>query len=217
MLIEKLVKCFANKLKALVSLHKQTSLPTAPTTIPPTTIPKIKMKFPFDPSLKEMKQLNRDLFKLNINVPMIKVRKFDYGRVKRILGAYTFEAVNKKHQDLDQSDALYSTHKYMLLDPDLFGYSKLDAKVKEDLTSVMREDKSQTIADDFSIESLLETKPIQVTYEDLKFDDVMRAILPDTLLNENIKVKSYSVIGHIAHFNLRDQVLDYKHIIGKEE
>lgn len=54
-----------------------------------------------------------------------------------------------------------------------------------------------------------------IAYEDLKFEDVLKAILPDDILNENISAKSYSIIGHIAHFNLRDKILDYKEIIGK--
>lgn len=63
-------------------------------------------------------------------------------------------------------------------------------------------------------ENLFEKKKVIVTYEDLKFEDVLKAILPDSILNENINAKSYSIIGHVAHFNLRDKILDYKHIIG---
>ena len=70
-------------------------------------------------------------------------------------------------------------------------------------------------ADDFS--SNFETIPIELVYSDFKFDDIMRAVIPDELLNDNVNVKSYSVIGHIAHFNLRDKILDYKTLIGKFE
>lgn len=54
-----------------------------------------------------------------------------------------------------------------------------------------------------------------INYDDLKFEDVLKAILPDAIQNENISAKSYSIIGHVAHFNLRDKILDYKGIIGK--
>jgi tRNA G37 N-methylase Trm5 len=74
---------------------------------------------------------------------------------------------------------------------------------------VKRDDGEQKL-DDF-----LEKINVELNYEDLRFEDVMKAILPDDLLNENITAKGYSVIGHIAHFNLREKILDYKHLIGK--
>ena len=61
----------------------------------------------------------------------------------------------------------------------------------------------------------IEKLSLELKYVDLKFEDVMKAILPDDLLNENITAKGYSVIGHIAHFNLKEKILDYKHIIGE--
>ena len=71
-------------------------------------------------------------------------------------------------------------------------------------------DSSDVGALDSSFEQLL----IELNYNDYKFDDIMKAVIPDDLLNENVNVKSYSIIGHIAHFNLRDKVLDYKSLIG---
>lgn len=74
--------------------------------------------------------------------------------------------------------------------------------------------KSRQLGDEADEKDLVEKMQIEVTYEDLKFEDVLKAILPDNILNENISAKSYSIIGHIAHFNLRDEILDFKNIIG---
>lgn len=174
---------------------------------------KQKMKLAFDPSLKGMKVLNKELFKLNLEVPAIKIRKNDYTKARKIFKAYLLESVNlKRYQDLNPEDPLSKTHKYVVLDPEEFELENLEQNVKDEFLNLIKQDQKQ---DSNNPKSLIENLPIEVSYDDLKFDDVMKAIIPDNLLNENIGVKGYSIIGHIAHFNLRDQVLDYKNIIGE--
>lgn len=58
---------------------------------------------------------------------------------------------------------------------------------------------------------------VTITYENYTIEQVIKAIIPDELM-EDKRVNTgsgYSLIGHIAHFNLRDEVLPYKSIIGK--
>ena len=100
-----------------------------------------KMKLNFDPSLKGMKELDRDKFRVELTVPAIKVNKIAFGRFKKILNSYTIESLSKKFHNLDESDPLFLTHKYMILDPDSFDVSKLDSATKEDLIAVLKEDK----------------------------------------------------------------------------
>lgn len=141
-----------------------------------------------------------------MNIPALRVKKNNYLHAKRLLKAFTFDSVVncKRYQDLNPSHELHSSHKYILLDPDTFNLETLDDNVKKDLRQLVDSDLSES----------LESLPIQLDYSDYKFDDIMKAVIPDDLLNENVNVKSYSVIGHIAHFNLRDKILDYKHLIG---
>jgi len=98
------------------------------------------MQLKLDPSLKGMKELDRDKFQLELSVPAIKVRKTDFGRVKKILHSFTTESLNKKYQNLDENDPLYSTHKYMLLDPDLFDFANLDTSIKDELIKTLNQD-----------------------------------------------------------------------------
>lgn len=171
-----------------------------------------RMKLQFDSSLKGMKELNRDLFKLKLDVPMIKIKKNDYIRIRKLFKKYTLDSLNlKRYQNLNEQDPLNSTHKYIILDPELFDFEKMDETIKQEFLSILKQDKNFDISEPKnSVESL----PIELSYEDLKFEDVMKAIIPENLLNENVNVKGYSIIGHIAHFNLRDKVLEYKNIIG---
>lgn len=58
---------------------------------------------------------------------------------------------------------------------------------------------------------------VNITYENYTIEQVIKAIIPDDLM-EDKRVNTgsgYSLIGHIAHFNLRDEVLPYKHVIGE--
>lgn len=58
---------------------------------------------------------------------------------------------------------------------------------------------------------------VNITYENYTIEQVIKAIIPDDLM-EDKRVNTgsgYSLIGHIAHFNLRDEVLPYKYVIGE--
>lgn len=168
------------------------------------------MKLAFSPDLKGMKQLKREMFNLELKVPALKVKKNNFIDLKKFLKNFIFDSINlKKYQDLSPKDPLYSTHKYIILDPEKFNYEKLEPEIIQEISKLA--ENSEEICS-----SLTHYLTINLHYEDLKFDDVMKAIIPDEIINENVNVKGYSIIGHIAHFNLRDQVLEYKNIIGKK-
>lgn len=56
-------------------------------------------------------------------------------------------------------------------------------------------------------------RKVELTYDFWKTDDIMAAILPEDLVDE--APHGYTAIGHIAHLNLRDEYLPYKHVIGQ--
>lgn len=53
--------------------------------------------------------------------------------------------------------------------------------------------------------------PVNLTYDNWKADEILKAILPD----DKEIASSYSSIGHIVHVNLKEHLLDYKYIIGQ--
>lgn len=168
-----------------------------------------KMKLNFDPKLKGMKELNRDLFKIEFNVPVLKVKKNNYIQFKKLLKDYIFDTANlKKYQDLSKEDPLFTSHKNVILDPECFNLDKIEPSIRQELAKLLEKNVEE-------VPNFVENLSIQLNYNDLKFDDIMKAIIPDDIISENAYVKGYSIIGHIAHFNLRDQVLNYKNIIGK--
>lgn len=54
---------------------------------------------------------------------------------------------------------------------------------------------------------------IDLDYDHWQVDDVLKSILPDELVADS--PAGFSMVGHIAHLNLRDEYLPYKHIIGQ--
>ena len=54
---------------------------------------------------------------------------------------------------------------------------------------------------------------IELSYENWSHSEVLRAILPEA----SDGVAGFSSVGHILHLNLKDDVIDFKDIIGNDE
>ena len=52
---------------------------------------------------------------------------------------------------------------------------------------------------------------LKISYENIMVDEVLRKILPENILEIP---SSFEQVGHIAHLNLREEVLQYKYLIG---
>ncbi|CAF2976314.1 unnamed protein product [Rotaria sp. Silwood2] len=150
-------------------------------------------------SLKGMTKLDRDQFTQIITVPYVNipVECIQSSKWKNsLLTLHSFKNV----RDLQP---ISKTHKQVLFDPDVI-------KTKEDIMKTVPSIKEH-VEDSFDFTS------ITLTYANYTIDQVIKAILPDDLGKDKpINTGSgYSIIGHIAHFNLKDAVLPYKHIIGE--
>lgn len=52
---------------------------------------------------------------------------------------------------------------------------------------------------------------VTIGYEHMSAEEVLKEVVPKELE----LVTSYEMIGHIAHMNLRDEILPYKNVIGQ--
>eukprot|EP00596_Hydrurales_sp_CCMP1899_P004341 CAMPEP_0119047926 /NCGR_PEP_ID=MMETSP1177-20130426/55813_1 /TAXON_ID=2985 /ORGANISM="Ochromonas sp, Strain CCMP1899" /LENGTH=234 /DNA_ID=CAMNT_0007023115 /DNA_START=241 /DNA_END=942 /DNA_ORIENTATION=- len=50
-----------------------------------------------------------------------------------------------------------------------------------------------------------------ITYDNVAVEDILRRLLPDSITEIP---SSFEQVGHIAHLNLREEVLEYKYLIG---
>ena len=152
-------------------------------------------------SLKGMTQLDREQFNQTIVVPFVNIPHQSIQSSKWKHSLLCLPSL-KNVRDLEP---VSKTHKQVLFDPDLI-------QTKEDLI-----DKIPSIKE--YVEQSFDFTPIKLTYANYSIDQVIKAILPDDLGKDKpINTGSgYSLIGHIAHFNLKDAVLPYKYVIGKFE
>lgn len=148
-------------------------------------------------SLKGMTKLDRDQFTQILTVPYVNIpgeciQSSKWKDILLILHSF------KNVRDLE------GKLKQVLFDPDMI-------KTKEDLIQHIPSIKQY-------IEQTFNFIQITVTYTNYTIEQVIKAILPDDLVEDkHVNTGSgYSLVGHIAHFNLRDEVLPYKYIIGEE-
>lgn len=157
------------------------------------------MQLKLPSSLKGMTQLDREQFNQTITVPFVNIPNEAIQSSKwkhSLLTLHSFKNV----RDLQP---MSNTHKQVLFDPDLI-------RTKEELIEKIPSIKQY-------VDESFDFIPVQLTYVNYSIDQVIKAILPDDLGKDKpINTGSgYSLVGHIAHFNLKDAVLPYKHVIGK--
>lgn len=149
--------------------------------------------------LKGKTVLERDLFKQTILVPSINVPNESIQTTKWRKSLLNLHSL-KNIRDLQPTS---KTHKQVLFDPDVI-------KTKDDLIQAIPSISKY-------VEESFDFTPVDITYSNYSIEDVIKAILPDDLGKDRpINTGSgYSLIGHIAHFNLKDEVLPYKHVIAQ--
>ena len=104
-----------------------------------------KMKLEFDPKLKGTKELDKSLFNVTVQVPAIKIKLTDYGKARKLLRPFTLDSLAnlRKYTDISPDDERSKTHKYILLDPELFNFDTLDSSVKQEIVELLQESESK--------------------------------------------------------------------------
>ncbi|KAI9296696.1 hypothetical protein K502DRAFT_289058 [Neoconidiobolus thromboides FSU 785] len=141
-----------------------------------------------------MKILNKDAFKKVIKVLAVKIPP-------RTINIFLKEAANLRD--------LFNQPRFRnVLDLPQDKPNKLILfKIGTDLECLS--EKTRSLIKEHGIESC--EKEVEFTYEHWSADSVLRSILPDDLQVPS----SFSTIGHIAHFNLREEFYPYKKLLGQ--
>jgi len=155
--------------------------------------------FSLPPSVRGMKALDRDAFMVTVNVSGLKVPVQSVAAVRqrykdRLLKVRKLQPI----AELSDTDVDRETHRLFLFSP---CHVTLDNAFGESDRTFLSKN-GVNLAD-------LRLYTIKLTYENFSYDDVLGAVLP-----EESAVGGFSIIGHIAHLNLRDNLLEYKNIIG---
>ena len=148
----------------------------------------------FDPpeSVRGMTKLDRSCFKKVVKIPCLRVPAKKIQSCRDLLNRYKLKMPNLSPViDLNRSDPDFDKYKLLLLNP------------------LLLPDKFADGANLVEKQASLEEYDLKMTYHNWDFVDLIAAVLP-----QDQKVSGFSTVGHIAHFNLRDTSLPYKHVIG---
>lgn len=157
---------------------------------------KIKMIDPLNPpeSVRGMTILDKEKFTKNITLPTIEIpSKIVY----RIIGSpiirdYSIPTMNKIKGIMNNNGD--EKLKLLVLNSENLN----ENKVKEAIKNLV------------DIDTTISMKSFTLKYEDYDIKRLIKSVLP-----ESLEFSGYSQIGHIAHFNLREELLPYKYIIAQ--
>lgn len=160
---------------------------------------KLEVKPPI--GVRGMTKLDKSQFDSIFKIPAITIPVKILRTVSKQLKPYQLKITRIAHiVELEKTDPKFSSHKQFLMDPhQIRSFDTLPDKIKKTLTN------ENVTENDFQMADL------KSTYDNWKFQEVIQAIMPDDIQG----VTGFAEIGHIAHFNLREAALPYKHIIGK--
>ncbi len=151
---------------------------------------------PSTSKLLDSKTVDKESFRKHVTFPAIRV---DKRLVNKCRKAFKQSLVHRKKFPNIRDDPSDVDSKYLLLNP---------AKVT-DFASLS--DQEKAFFEESDLEQKLSDYETELTYDNWSSDEVLRSVMPDGMEVPT----SFSIIGHIAHLNLRKEQQEYKHVIGK--
>nr|XP_020019209.1 tRNA (guanine(37)-N1)-methyltransferase isoform X1 [Castor canadensis]XP_020019210.1 tRNA (guanine(37)-N1)-methyltransferase isoform X1 [Castor canadensis] len=146
--------------------------------------------------VRGMTKLDRTAFKKTVTIPVLKVRKEIVNRLMRSLKRTALQRPGIKRVIEDPEDA---ESRLIMLDP--YKMFTHDSFEKAEL-SILKQ---------LNVSPQLSKYNLELTYENFKSEEILRAVLPE---GQDV-TSGFSRVGHIAHLNLRDHQLPFKHLIGQ--
>ncbi|KAL4656322.1 tRNA (guanine(37)-N1)-methyltransferase isoform X1 [Arapaima gigas] len=150
----------------------------------------------FTPPLevRGMTCLDREAFSRTVTVPALRAQKEVVGTLVKSLKKVMLQlpGVKRVMEDDDK-------HRLLLLDP-----------TRVSSPNSFSETESQAL-EKLGVPLDFQSHELQLTYENLKADEILRAVLPE---GQDV-TSGFSRVGHVAHLNLREHQLPYKNLIGQ--
>ncbi|XP_047623429.1 tRNA (guanine(37)-N1)-methyltransferase [Phacochoerus africanus] len=146
--------------------------------------------------VRGMTKLDRTAFKKTVTIPVLKVRKEIVNQLMRSLKKAALQRPGIKRVIEDPED---EESRLIMLNP--YKIFTSDSFEKEEL-SILKQ---------LNVSPQISKYDLELTYENFKSEEILRAVLPE---GQDV-TSGFSRVGHIAHLNLRDHQLPYKHLIGQ--
>ncbi|XP_051504381.1 tRNA (guanine(37)-N1)-methyltransferase-like [Myxocyprinus asiaticus] len=155
------------------------------------------------PTVRGMTELDRGAFSQTVSVPAIRIPTGVLNKVVKSLKKVALQRPGFKRVvedgNKDGKDCSNGEHRLLLLDPNSITSSE----------SFGSEEAAALQA--FGVPQEIQQYELKLTYENLKSEEVLRAVLPE---GQDV-TSGFSRVGHIAHMNLRDHQLPYRKLIGQ--
>ncbi|KAM3594795.1 uncharacterized protein V6R79_014372 [Siganus canaliculatus] len=149
------------------------------------------------PEVRGMTSLDKEAFTQTITVPALRVPTAVLNKVVKSLRKATIQRPGLARVVQDKEER--SDSRLVLLDPHrVSSPSSFSEAEAEALRS-------------FGVAEELHYYELQLTYDNLKSEEVLEAVLPQ---GQDV-TSGFSRVGHIAHMNLRDHQLPFKNLIGQ--
>lgn len=146
--------------------------------------------------VRGMTKLDRTAFKKTVTIPVLRVRKEIVSKLMQALKRAALQRPGIKRVIEDPED---EDNRLIMLDPyKMFTHESFE---KAEL-SVLKE---------LDVNPQLSKYNLELTYENFKSEEILKAVLPE---GQDV-TSGFSRVGHIAHLNLRDHQLPFKHLIGQ--
>jgi len=149
---------------------------------------------PPPPSVKDMKEWQPDLFTTTALIPSIAVNQEQIGTARKFIEKFILKIFNLK----PVQESSLPNRKLVLLNPELVTQFR-------DLESVHSSLAKLDIAQEHFF-----VKSYSLSVANWTPHEILKAILPP----DQEGVSGFSIIGHIIHLNLKDQLEPYKYVIG---
>ncbi|XP_014639767.1 PREDICTED: tRNA (guanine(37)-N1)-methyltransferase isoform X1 [Ceratotherium simum simum] len=146
--------------------------------------------------VRGMTKLDRTAFKKTVTIPVLKARKEIVSKLMRSLKRAALQRPGIKRVIEDPED---EESRLIMLDP--YKMFTDDSFEKAEL-SILRQ---------LNVNPQISNYNLELTYENFKSEEILRAVLPE---GQDV-TSGFSRVGHIAHLNLRDHQLPFKHLIGQ--
>lgn len=146
--------------------------------------------------VRGMTKLDRTAFKKTVTIPVLRVRKEIVNQVMRSLkrAALQRPGIKRVIEDPENEEI-----RFIMLDP----YKMF--------TENSFEKAELSILEQLNVSPQISKYTLELTYENFKAEEILRAVLPE---GQDV-TSGFSRVGHIAHLNLRDHQLPFKHLIGE--
>ena len=149
-------------------------------------------------TVRGMKVLDKTAFKTTVQVPVLHIPSAKISELGKCLNKKMFKVVGIKPIAEIASD---KSTKLLLLDP-------IKCPTVDSFT-----DEEKTLMQNLGVDlDDWQWHDIELLYENWTHSEVLRAILP----KETDGITGFSSVGHILHLNLKDDVVDFKEVIGND-